>query len=214
MSRVVVIGGSGHVGASLVSRLVEAGHEVICVSRGRRESLPTESRLEFSFAIVALATAPPKRQPAAFGAGIAALDADIVIDLHPLHRAQCQAPAWSRRSRDRVQHFLHCGTIWVYGSNADGPVRAPKTSPIIHSVTTASRKRQSNSISAGRGPPDSGFPATVFRARPYRRARLGHFKPGGKFQQSGFSQIARGEVLQIHWHGTIATTSMPTISPS
>ena len=35
--RVVVIGGSGHVGTYLVPRLVEAGHEVVSVSRGRRE---------------------------------------------------------------------------------------------------------------------------------------------------------------------------------
>src|ERR671916_114712 len=35
--RVVVIGGSGHVGTFLVPRLVEAGHDVVCVSRGERE---------------------------------------------------------------------------------------------------------------------------------------------------------------------------------
>ena len=35
--RVVVIGGSGHIGTYLVPRLVEAGHDVIEVSRGARE---------------------------------------------------------------------------------------------------------------------------------------------------------------------------------
>ncbi|MCJ7738615.1 MAG: NAD-dependent epimerase/dehydratase family protein, partial [Anaerolineae bacterium] len=35
--RIVVIGGTGHVGTYLVPRLVEAGHEVFCVSRGERE---------------------------------------------------------------------------------------------------------------------------------------------------------------------------------
>ncbi|MCA9890882.1 MAG: NAD-dependent epimerase/dehydratase family protein, partial [Anaerolineae bacterium] len=32
--KVVVIGGTGHVGTYLVPRLVEAGHEVVCISRG------------------------------------------------------------------------------------------------------------------------------------------------------------------------------------
>ena len=32
--RVVIIGGSGHVGTYLVPRLVEAGHKVINLSRG------------------------------------------------------------------------------------------------------------------------------------------------------------------------------------
>jgi uncharacterized protein YbjT (DUF2867 family) len=35
--RVVVIGGSGHVGTFLVPQLVEAGHEVVSISRDQRE---------------------------------------------------------------------------------------------------------------------------------------------------------------------------------
>src|SRR5689334_9930517 len=35
--RVVVIGGSGHVGTYLVPRLVQAGHEVVAISRGQRD---------------------------------------------------------------------------------------------------------------------------------------------------------------------------------
>jgi nucleoside-diphosphate-sugar epimerase len=34
MSRVVIIGGSGHVGTYLAPRLVSAGFEVVSVSRG------------------------------------------------------------------------------------------------------------------------------------------------------------------------------------
>ncbi len=33
--RVVIIGGTGHVGTYLVPRLVQAGYEVINISRGR-----------------------------------------------------------------------------------------------------------------------------------------------------------------------------------
>ena len=38
MSRAVIIGGSGHIGTYLVPRLVEAGFEVVNVSRGQREA--------------------------------------------------------------------------------------------------------------------------------------------------------------------------------
>jgi len=34
MARIVIIGGSGHVGTYLVPALVERGHEVVNVSRG------------------------------------------------------------------------------------------------------------------------------------------------------------------------------------
>ena len=37
MSRIAVIGATGHVGTYLVPRLVRAGHEVIALSRGERE---------------------------------------------------------------------------------------------------------------------------------------------------------------------------------
>ncbi len=39
--RIVIIGGTGHVGTYLVPRLVQEGHEVICVSRSQR--LPYQS---------------------------------------------------------------------------------------------------------------------------------------------------------------------------
>jgi nucleoside-diphosphate-sugar epimerase len=37
MTRVVVIGATGHIGTYLVPRLVRAGHEVIALSRGTRD---------------------------------------------------------------------------------------------------------------------------------------------------------------------------------
>ena len=44
--KVVVIGGSGHVGTYLVPRLVAAGHAVVNVSRGERE--PYQSHAAWS----------------------------------------------------------------------------------------------------------------------------------------------------------------------
>ena len=43
MSRVVVIGATGHIGTYLVPRLVDRGHEVIAVSRGTA-ALTTQAR--------------------------------------------------------------------------------------------------------------------------------------------------------------------------
>ena len=36
MKRIAVIGGSGHIGSYLTPRLVEAGFDTVCVSRGNR----------------------------------------------------------------------------------------------------------------------------------------------------------------------------------
>ena len=62
MSRVVVIGATGHVGTYLVPRLVRAGHEVIAMSRGlqmNRDTGPTVIKRERSLSAPAAASLPP-----------------------------------------------------------------------------------------------------------------------------------------------------------
>ena len=44
--RVAVIGGTGHIGTYLVPRLVEAGHQVVSISRSLREPYRCSSRME------------------------------------------------------------------------------------------------------------------------------------------------------------------------
>ena len=46
--KIIVIGGTGHIGTYLVPHLVEAGHEVINVSRGQRQPVPPPFGLEAS----------------------------------------------------------------------------------------------------------------------------------------------------------------------
>jgi uncharacterized protein YbjT (DUF2867 family) len=41
--KVVVIGGTGHIGTYLVPHLVEAGHQVISISRGQRQPYQSHS---------------------------------------------------------------------------------------------------------------------------------------------------------------------------
>src|SRR5690242_20696256 len=79
MSRVVVIGATGHIGTYLVPRLVDAGHEVTAVSRGTRGPY----RASPQWAAVTTVTADREAEDAAgtFGMRIAALRADAVIDL-------------------------------------------------------------------------------------------------------------------------------------
>ena len=63
MSRVVIIGGSGHVGTYLVPRLVEAGFEVVNVSRGEREPYRPHAAWK-AVRDRRRSTARPRRRPA------------------------------------------------------------------------------------------------------------------------------------------------------
>ena len=77
--RIVIIGGSGHVGTYLVPRLVGAGHEVINVSRAQREPYKADS----AWRLVEQVTADRTAEDAAgiFGQRILELKPDVVVDL-------------------------------------------------------------------------------------------------------------------------------------
>src|SRR4051812_50090659 len=114
MSRVVVIGATGHVGTYLVPRLVRAGHEVIALSRGERE--PYTPAPEWG----AVARRPLDREAPDAGEQVAALDPDVVIDMI------CFGAESARRLvgplAERQPLLLHCGTIWVHGPAARVPI--------------------------------------------------------------------------------------------
>ena len=112
--RVVVIGGTGHIGSYLTPRLVEAGHRVICVSRSLRQPYVTHGGWRHVEHVVI------DRKAGGFGGKIAGLKPDVVIDLicYTLEEAQEMVEAL----RGTVQHFLHCGTIWVHGPSVEVPV--------------------------------------------------------------------------------------------
>lgn len=115
--RVAVIGGTGHVGTYLVPRLVELGHDVVCISRGKREPY----RQDGAWARVQRVLIDREEAEAAgdFGRRIADLGADVVIDM------VCFRLESARHLVDalygEVQHFLHTGTIWVHGPKVEAP---------------------------------------------------------------------------------------------
>ena len=118
MSRIVVIGATGHVGTYLVPRLVRAGHQVVALSRGEREPyLPAPE-----WRAVERVTADREAEDAAgaFGERIAALAPDAVVDM------VCFTPESAGQLLDALRPrrplLLHCGTIWVHGPVARVPV--------------------------------------------------------------------------------------------
>src|SRR3954451_7508611 len=118
MRRVVVIGATGHIGSYLVPRLVRAGHEVVAVSRGERS--PYREAVEWRSVGQGTADRDAEDAPATFGARMAALRPDAVVDLI------CFTPESARQLVDALRPtrplLLHCGTIWVHGRVARVPV--------------------------------------------------------------------------------------------
>ena len=79
MSKVVVIGATGHIGTYLVPRLVMAGHDVTAISRGRAS--PYQRGAVWRHVTSVAVDRAAEEAAGKFGSAIAALDADVVIDL-------------------------------------------------------------------------------------------------------------------------------------
>jgi nucleoside-diphosphate-sugar epimerase len=118
MSRIVVIGATGHVGSYLVPRLVRAGHEVVALSRGERE--PYVPAPEWRAVERVTADREAEDAAGAFGERIAALAPDAVVDM------VCFTPESASQLLDALRPtrplLLHCGSIWVHGPVARVPV--------------------------------------------------------------------------------------------
>jgi len=116
--RIVIIGGSGHVGTFLVPRLIRAGHDVINISRGTRVAYAEASEWQQ----VRQVTADRHREDeqGTFGERVAGLAPDVVIDMvcFTLESASALVAAL----RERTGHLLHCGSMWRYGPSRKLPI--------------------------------------------------------------------------------------------
>ncbi|GAA1997043.1 NAD-dependent epimerase/dehydratase family protein [Nakamurella flavida] len=123
--RIAVIGGSGHIGTYLVPRLVRAGHEVLALSRGTSHPYSPDD----AWSSVTRVTVDRTAEDAAgtFGARVAALDADVVVDL--ICFTPESAVALVDALRGHTGHLLHCGSIWRYGVSHKLPMHEDDTSP-------------------------------------------------------------------------------------
>lgn len=190
MTRVVIIGGSGHVGTYLVPRLVEAGYEVVNVSRGQRA--PYHPHEAWKSVQTVVADREAEEQAGSFGSRIRSLKADIVIDMISFTLASTRQLVDALAGE--VQHFLHCGTVWVYGHNTAVPATEDQPLNPVGSYGTQKAEIETYLLAKARL---SGFPATVFRPGHIVGPGWVPLNPAGHFNAEVFSRIARNEPLTL-----------------
>lgn len=190
MARVVIIGGSGHVGTYLVPRLVEAGHNVVNVSRAQRSAYRPHAAWNAVEAVTLDREAAEKDET--FGNTIADLKPDIVIDMICFTRQSAEHLVEALRGR--VQHFIHCGTIWVYGHNAAVPATEDQPLNPVGEYGTGKAAIETYLLAEARR---NGFPASVFRPGHIVGPGWVPLNPAGNFNPAVFTQIARGDELAL-----------------
>lgn len=120
--RVVVIGGTGHIGTYLVPSLVKAGHDTVVISRGSRRAYRNDPAWRDVKMVACDREAA--EQDGQFGTRVAGLRPEAVVDLTCFTLAQAQQLVDALDG----QHVVQTGSVWSYGPSAIVPTTedAPK----------------------------------------------------------------------------------------
>jgi nucleoside-diphosphate-sugar epimerase len=188
--RIVIIGGSGHVGTYLVPRLVEAGHTVVNVTRGNHT--PYHPSPFWSGVEQMKLDRKTGEAEGTFGRSILSLKPDVVIDMI------CFTPESAghlvEALRGKVQHFLSCGTIWVHGHSAVVPTTEDQPRHPFGDYGIKKAEIEDYLIREARL---KGFPATILHPGHIVGPGWAPLNPAGHFDLDVFGRIARGESISL-----------------
>jgi len=194
MSRVVVIGASGHIGTYLVPRLVDGGHEVIAVSRGTRG--PYRDSPQWDKVTRVIADREAEDAAGIFGARMAALHADAVIDLI------CFTAGSARQLLEELRPsrplLVHCGTIWVHGQALRVPVTEDEPRTAYGEYGTGKAEIEALLHRETR---EGGVPAVVLHPGHISGPGWPVITPAGNLDPVAWTQLATGRSLALPDHG-------------
>lgn len=187
---VVIIGGSGHVGTYLVPRLVRAGYDVTNVSRGEAKPYTPDPAWQQVRHVTLDRAAEEARGE--FGAKIRAMNPDVVIDMICFTEASCRQLVDALRGR--VQHFLHCGTIWIYGHSTQVPTTEDQPRRPFGEYGTQKAAIEAYLLREAR---QNGFPATALHPGHIVGVGWEPVGPTGNRGSTVFERLARGEEVAL-----------------
>ncbi|MGJ5816506.1 NAD-dependent epimerase/dehydratase family protein [Paludibaculum fermentans] len=188
--RIAVIGGSGHIGTFLTPQLVEAGHDVLCVSRGLREPYQPHDAWAAVRNVVLDRTA--EEAAGSFGSRILELKAEVVIDLtcYTLDSARQLVGALI----GHVGHYLHCGTIWIHGHSVEVPTTEDQPRKPISEYGRQKAAIEEYLQGAHR---DYGFPATLLHPGHLVGCGWLPLNPAANFNFEVFEKLSQGRELAL-----------------
>jgi nucleoside-diphosphate-sugar epimerase len=188
--RVAIIGGSGHVGTYLVPRLVDAGHEVVNVSRAQRE--PYRAHSAWNSVRRVNADREAEEAQGTFGQRVRDLEPEVVIDMICFTLESAQQLVESLRGG--VGHFLHCGTIWSRGHSVEVPATEEMPRHPFGEYGIQKSAIQDYLLDQARR---YGFPATVLQPGHIVGPGWIPINPAGNLDPDVFTRLARGEELAL-----------------
>ncbi len=188
--RAVVIGGTGHIGTYLIPRLVASGHDVFNISRSKRA--PYRDHGAWKRVTNIELDRSSEESSGRFGKQIRDLRPDVVIDL--ICFSVESARHLVETLRGEIQHFLHCGTIWVHGPSVEVPTTEEMPRKPFGDYGVQKAAIEEYLLRESRL---SGFPATILHPGHIVGPGWAPLNPAGHFNTQVFERLARGEEVPL-----------------
>jgi nucleoside-diphosphate-sugar epimerase len=186
--KILLIGGTGHIGGYLVPRLIAGGHEVTVIAR---HATPRHADPRLGWPAVRFITAdrPAEERTGAWATRMRALAADVVIDCIAFTPAQNDLMI--EAFRGRIRHFIHIGTLWAYGPAERVPYQESDPRRPITDYGRAKAQIETDLQEAWR---TNHFPATILHPGHISGRKWLPIDPQGSRDGGGvYRKLARGE---------------------
>jgi len=170
--------------------LVERGYEVVNLTRGKSEPYVPHAAWK-SVQNVAV-DREAEDQAGTFGPRVRDLKPDIVIDMICFKEASAKHIVEALRGQ--VQHFLHCGTIWIYGQSSQVPAKEDQPRRPFGEYGTQKAAIEAYLLREARL---NDFPVTMLHPGHIVGPGYAPLNPQGHFNPDVFARIARGEEITI-----------------
>ena len=118
MARIVIVGGSGHIGTYLVPALIERGHDVVNLSRGT--AAPYRPHPAWKSVEQVLVDRKAEVAEGKFGSRIAGLNPDVVIDMLSFDLEGTRQLVEALRGK--IDLYLFCSSILGVWTSNLGPI--------------------------------------------------------------------------------------------
>ncbi len=194
--RILVVGGTGHIGSYLVPRLLMGGHQVMVLARN---PVPqhADPRLLWGSVEWIVADREQEERDGCWEARMRAVEAEVVVDITAQTPSQCQS--MYRAFNGRLQHYLFTGTIWAYGPCERIPYEEHFPRKPICSYGCQNAASEAWLLRQYR---TDGFPATIIHPGHISGRRWLPIDPQGSRNGIGvYRKLATGQPVQLADNG-------------
>ena len=196
--KVLVVGGTGHIGSYLTPRLVRRGYDVTVTARVAEPKYAV-SAMGWDKVNWVLCNRREEEKSGAWAARMAGMEVDAVVDLITY---TCEQNAVMVEAfKGRIDHFINCGSIWAYGPSLRVPYqehdpRDPqsdygKGKTAVENELMALHRREN-------------FPATVIHPGHISGKRWLPIDPCGAISDTEiYRRLAKGEEVVLPERGSV-----------